>query len=351
MTGKWPDLSRNGRIFTVDVAGVKFCDMKSQFRSPKIFACAFRRLGPQGSTGKQVAAAPFQGLGKARGTKMTDSFISRRALLSAAGGLTATLLASHALATSMPALKSEDGSFERIKKANGLRFGTSNDQPYCYIDTATGKIVGIDAEIMLAILEKLGIGHHEITQVDFDGLIPSLLASRMDVIADAMYITEKRKKVINFSDGWYQYGEALLVQAGNPLGLHSLADLSKARAGSYLGTVYLDWLNEIEGAQVSSYPDAATAMEDLKAGRIDAAIVDAPVAGFALARNQKYKDAFEIVPDYEPKEIGVIGAGFRKEDGALLEAFNWGLRAIKEDGTDLAILKKWGLSENNRYLG
>ncbi|WP_309762913.1 substrate-binding periplasmic protein [Agrobacterium pusense] len=260
-------------------------------------------------------------------------------------------MASRVLAASMPALKNTDGSFERVKKSNGLRFGTSNDQPYCYIDPASGSVVGIDAEIMLAILSKLGIANHEITQVDFDGLIPSLLASRMDVIADAMYITEKRKKVINFSDGWYQYGEALLVQAGNPLGLHSLADLGKARAGSYLGTVYLDWLNEIPGAKVMSYPDAATAMEDLKAGRIDAAIVDAPVAGFALARNEKYKNAFEIVADYKPKEIGVIGAGFRKEDGALLEAFNWGLKAIKEDGTDLAILKKWGLTEKNRYLG
>jgi len=282
---------------------------------------------------------------------MTDSLISRRTLLSAAGGLAATVMASRVLADSMPALKSTDGSFERIKKANGLRFGTSNDQPYCYIDPGSGSVVGIDAEIMLAILGKLGIANHEITQVDFDGLIPGLLASRMDVIADAMYITEKRKKVINFSDGWYQYGEALLVQAGNPLGLHSLADLGKARAGSYLGTVYLDWLNEIPGAKVMSYPDAATAMEDLKAGRIDAAIVDAPVAGFALARNEKYKNAFEIVADYKPKEIGVIGAGFRKQDGALLEAFNWGLKAIKEDGTDLAILKKWGLTEKNRHLG
>ncbi|MGR6432946.1 substrate-binding periplasmic protein [Rhizobium sp. PAMB 3182] len=265
--------------------------------------------------------------------------------------MAAALLASRVHAASGPTIKSTDGSFERVKTANSLSFGTSNDQPYCYVDATSGEVVGIDAEIMFAILGKLGIANHDITQVDFDGLIPSLLASRMDVITDAMYITEKRKKVINFSDGWYQYGEALLVQAGNPLGLHSLADLSKAKVGSYLGTVYLDWLNEIEGAKVSSYPDAATAMEDLKAGRIDAAIVDAPVAGFALARNEKYKNAFEIVSDYTPKEIGIIGAGFRKEDEALLEAFNWGLKAIKEDGTDLAILKKWGLSENNRYLG
>jgi polar amino acid transport system substrate-binding protein len=283
---------------------------------------------------------------------MMNSPISRRTLLAGAAALTTALIAPRLSAASALSVTKTDGSFDRVKTAQRLSFGTSNDQPYCYIDPATGKIVGIDAEMMLAVLEKLGIANHDTTQVDFDGLIPSLLASRMDVIADAMYITEKRKKVINFSDGWYRYGEALLVQVGNPLAIHSLDDLKKGtKVGSYLGTVYLDWLAEIDGVKVSSYPDAASAMEDLRAGRLDAAIVDAPVAGFALARNEKYKNAFEMVSDYTPKEIGIIGAGFRKEDGALLEAFNWGLKAIKEDGTDLAILKKWGLSEQNRYLG
>lgn len=280
---------------------------------------------------------------------MTNSLISRRALIAGATALATALVASRVSAASPLSITMKDGSFDRVKNAGSLSFGTSNDQPYCYIDPASGKIEGIDAEMMLAVLAKLGIAKHEITQVDFDGLIPGLMASRMDVIADAMYITEKRKKVINFSDGWYQYGESLLVKVGNPLNIHSLDDLKNgAKVGSYLGTVYLEWLSAIDGAKVSSYPDAATAMEDLRVGRIDAAIVDAPVAGYALARNDKYKNAFDIVSDYKPKEIGVIGAGFRKEDGALLEAFNWALKAIKEDGTDLAILKKWGLTEQNR---
>lgn len=283
---------------------------------------------------------------------MINSVISRRGLLAGATALSTALIVSRASAAQPLAVTKTDGSFDRVKKAQTLRFGTSNDQPYCFINTTTGKIEGIDAEIMLAILDKLGIPKHETTQIDFDGLIPSLLASRMDVIADAMYITEKRKKVINFSDGWYQYGESLLVKQGNPMNIHTLDDLKKgAKVGSYLGTVYLDWLGAIDGAKVNSYPDAMTVLEDLRTGRLDAALIDAPVAGYALARNEKYKNAFEIVSDYKPKEIGVVGAGFRKEDGALVEAFNWALKAIKEDGTDLAILKKWGLTEANRYLG
>ena len=282
---------------------------------------------------------------------MIDHVLTRRSVLMAAAGAASVAFASRASALTAPSITSSDGSFNRVKAAKTLTFGTSNDQPYCFLDPKTGQVAGVDAEMLLAMLGKLGITDHKITQVDFNGLIPGLLASRMDMIADAMYITEKRKKVIEFSDGWYQYGESLLVKNGNPLGLHALPDLSKGiRVGGQLGTVYLDWLNEIKGAKISSYPEVATMMEDLKAGRLDAALLDAPVAGFALSHNPQYTGVFEIVGDYAPKEIGVIGSGFRKEDVALREAFNWALQAIKDDGTDLTILKRWGLTEQNRHL-
>ncbi len=102
------------------------------------------------------------------------------------------------------------------------------------------------------------------------------------MISDAMYITDKRKKVIDFSDGWYQYGEALLVKKGNPKNLHSLNDLKGVTVGSQLGTVYLDWLNAIPGAKVMSYPTAADMMRDLMIGRLSAGLIDAPVATILL---------------------------------------------------------------------
>lgn len=283
---------------------------------------------------------------------MLDSSFPRRGVLSltaaAAGSL---LLPRGAFAAGGPTITSTDGTFARIKAAKTLAFGTSNDQPYAFLDDKTHKISGIDAEMLLAMLEKLGIPNHTVQQIDFDGLIPALLAGRMDMIADAMYITEKRKKVIDFSDGWYQYGEALLVKKGNPKNLHSLADLKGVTVGSQLGTVYLDWLNAIPGAVVKSYPTAANMMQDLMIGRLSAGLIDAPVAGFALSKNPAFAAAFEMVSDYKPKEIGVIGSGFRKNEGSLREAINWALAQVKADGTDLKILKKWGLSEINRHPG
>lgn len=282
---------------------------------------------------------------------MLRSHHGRRAVLAmATAAAGAALLPRDAFAAG-PTITAKDDSFKRVQAAKTLAFGTSNDQPYAFMDDKTHQVIGIDAEMLLAMLEKLGIPGHSVKQIDFEGLIPALLAGRMDMIADAMYITDKRKKVIDFSDGWYQYGEALLVKKGNPLKLNSMADLKGHTAGSQLGTVYLDWLNAVPGVTVKSYSTMATMMQDMTIGRLDAGIIDAPVAGYALTKNPAYAAAFEMVADYKPKEIGVIGSGFRKDEGSLREAINWALAQIKADGTDLKILKKWGLGENNRHLG
>lgn len=274
--------------------------------------------------------------------------LGRRHFLALAGIAASSLALKGALAAGTPTITSKDGSFDRIKSANLLTFGTSNDEPFSYVDTKTGSITGIDGDMLLAMLERLGIAKNVVFQVSFDGLIPSLMSSRIDMICDAMYITEKRKKIIDFTDPFYQYGEALMVPKGNPKALHKLADLKGARAGAVLGTVYLDWVKEVDGAEAVSYDNPNALMQDLKIGRIDAALLDAPVVGFAMSKTPDLAAASEMVSDYTPKEVGMIGAGFRKEDAALREAFNWALSEIKKDGTDLKILKKWGLSDINR---
>jgi polar amino acid transport system substrate-binding protein len=250
-----------------------------------------------------------------------------------------------------PKLTGKDGSYDRVKKAGVMRFGSSNDEPFAFLDPRTKQISGIDADMVAEVVKRLRIPMREMFQDKFAGLIPGLLSKRFDMIADAMYITAKRRQQIEFSDGWYQYGETLVVAKGNPKGLHALDDLKKgARAASYLGTVYQDWLNALgsQGAVVSSYPAVPEALQDLKIGRLDAALIDGPVAAYILGKNPELAAAMEIVGDYKPREIGVIGSGFRKEDVDLREAVNWALAEMKKDGTDLKILKKWGLGEANR---
>ncbi len=279
------------------------------------------------------------------------SFGTRRSFLVGLGATAAALsLPRGAFAAQGPTLTAKDGSFKRILERKKVLFGSSNDQPYAFRNAKTGQIEGIDADMLQYVIQALGIPEREMIQVEFSGLIGGLKAKRMDLVADAMYITEKRLKEIDFTDPWYQYGETFVVQKGNPKKIKTWQDLKGKKAASYLGTVYQDWVEAAkkDGVVSSGYPDVPTGLADLAAGRIDCFVVDAPVAAWDLKTFPDLGQKLEIVAGYKPREIGRIGAGVRKEDGELKEAVNWALKKMKDEKKDLEILQKWGLGEGNR---
>ncbi len=77
--------------------------------------------------------------------------------------------------------------------------------------------------------------------------------------------------MVNFCLGTYYYAEALVVQKGNPLKIHSFADLKGKKIGTLLGTNYAEWLRGVAGIDSRAYEDWAEVIQDLALGRIDAA--------------------------------------------------------------------------------
>jgi polar amino acid transport system substrate-binding protein len=279
--------------------------------------------------------------------------VTRRTVLAGLGAAAAAAALPHGVrAAEGPNLTAKDGSFQRIKERKKILFGSSNDQPYAFRNPKSGQIEGIDADMLGYVIKALGIPERDMIQVEFAGLIGGLKGQRFDIIADAMYITEKRQKEIDFTDPWYQYGETFVVQKGNPKKVASWGDLKGKKAASYLGTVYQDWVEaeKKNGVQTSGYPDVPTGLQDLASGRIDVFVVDAPVAAWDLKTFPELGQRLEIVSGYKPREIGQIGAGVRKGDEELKQAVNWALQKMKSEKKDLEILQKWGLGEGNRAL-
>src|SRR5690349_6851030 len=83
-------------------------------------------------------------------------------------------------------------------KTSGLNTGASPAYPpYDSLDASTN-IVGFDIGLMSAIGTQTGVTVNVIGQ-SFDGLIPALMAKKIDMIAAGMTITDERKKSVNFS--------------------------------------------------------------------------------------------------------------------------------------------------------
>lgn len=245
-----------------------------------------------------------------------------------------------------------DPSLTRVKNAGKLVICSSNDVPYAYRDPAKNNaLTGTDIDMVTAIAKRIGVGNLELNEVPISGIIPALLSSRCDIIADNIAITLKRSEQIAFSNPQYKAGQALVVPKGNPAQIRTERDFAKHSVGSYAGTVQIDWLNELAtkdpSITVKTYKDIPEVLADLRAGRLDAAVFDDMVAGYSLKLDPSLP--IEIVDYKLPIGDYAVGAGFRKDDNALRQAFNDANRELQVSGELTDILKKWGLTPVERY--
>ena len=80
---------------------------------------------------------------------------------------------------------------------NVLRVGTdATFPPMEYVDN--GKRTGFDIELVEALAKAMG-KQVEWVDIDFKGLIPGLISKRFDMAVSAIYITDERKKVVDFT--------------------------------------------------------------------------------------------------------------------------------------------------------
>lgn len=249
--------------------------------------------------------------------------------------------------------KPGESTLQRIQRTGTVRIAYANEAPFGYRDTATGRVTGEAPEIARVVLKRLGVDDIQTTLTDFGQLIPGLKAGRFDMIAAGMYITPQRGKQIDFSNPTYSIGEAFMVRQGNPKKLHSYEDVAAsedARLGVVGGTVEQTFAGEVgvPESRVVVFPDNATAVAGLRAGRIDA------FAGTALTIEDLLKkiesDQIErAAPFTQPKlkagRSRSYGAfGFRQTDDAFREAVNDELAEFIATPEHLKLVEPFGFT-------
>lgn len=230
------------------------------------------------------------------------------------------------------------------KSTRTIIVGTSNDAPFSFHDPGSDTLKGIDGEMIEAIAKQKG-WKIKVFDTDFSTLIPALKAKKIDMIVDAMYITEERQKQVNFTDPWYSEGEGIVIREGETA-ISGAADLKGKIIAAQTGTVYLDYAKTLGAQKVLVLDSQAALLQALKNKQADAVVTDSAVAGYAIA--QQPSGGIKLILPDPPHFPGIIGAAVRKEDTALLADLNAGIAAIKSSGEDLTVLKKYGLGEGNR---
>lgn len=239
------------------------------------------------------------------------------------------LAATMALATAIPALAQQT-----------LKVGsTPTGVPFTFLNTKTNTIEGIMVDLITEVGKRSGFAV-QIEPMQFSTLIAGVTASKIDLIAAAMYITPVRKEQIDFSDPIYTYGEGMVVPKSDTKDYVTFDDMKGYTVGAQVGTAYVEPLKKVFG-EVKIYDTIPDILRDVNAGRIKAGFADLPIVAYNLQQGNFSES--RLVKSYKSTITGSVGIGVRKGETELLKKINTALAAMQTDGTTKKILAKWGL--------
>jgi len=254
-----------------------------------------------------------QGMGKLWGYLAVSALV--------AGGVVGALLY----------IRAGNQASEPVWSGPGIRIGYSSEAPYAF-RAENGDVTGQSPEIAKAVLEKIGVAPIRWVLLDFGQAIPELLAGRIDMIANGLFITPERAAKVLFSLPYSQALPGLLVRRGNPHALHSYAEAAKK---ADVTAAVLD--GSVEQAELTALgmppgrlfvvPDPMAGLAAVRAGRADCLALTSPtVSWFARQAPDDVAAAepFYVAPDAVPGENAFA---FRPVDRDLADRVNTALRS------------------------
>lgn len=225
------------------------------------------------------------------------------------------------------------GSASVHAQNNVLRVGTdATFPPMEFVEN--GKRTGFDIELVEAMAKAMG-RQVEWIDIDFKGLIPGLVSKRFDMAVSAIYITDERKKVVDFTDAYYAGGLVAMVKDSNTT-IKKLSDLDGKKVTVQVGTKSVSYLGEkhpkVQRVEVEKNQEMFNLVE---IGRADAAVTGKPAA-YQYVRTRPGLRVLE-----EQLTTEEYGMALRKDSPELTKAANAALAKLKADGTYAALVKKW----------
>lgn len=168
----------------------------------------------------------------------------------------------------------------------------------------------------------------EIVQLEWDSLIPAVMAGTVDAVIAGQSMTSERMESVDFA-GPYLYASivCLTLQDSAFASAQGKSDLSGGTATSQSGTIwYESCLPQIEGANIATAAaDAPSMLMALESGTVDFVCTDMPTAQGALIvyPDMVILDFAGSGDDFEVSEEEVnIGISVAKGNTVLLDAMN-----------------------------
>jgi polar amino acid transport system substrate-binding protein len=233
-------------------------------------------------------------------------------------------------------------TLEKILQRGELRVGFEAGYMPFEMTDKKGRFVGFDIDIAKDMAKAMGVKFVPVNTA-WDGIIPSLITDKFDIIISGMTVTQSRNLKVNFADPYIIVGQTILLNKKHEGKIKSYKDLNdpKYTVTSKLGTTGEEAVKKyIPKCTYKSFETETEAALEVVAGKADAYVYDKPNCVVFMAEQGADKLIFLDEPfTYEP-----LAWAIQKGDPDFLNWLNNFLRQYKNGGQYETVYQKWILS-------
>jgi ABC-type amino acid transport substrate-binding protein len=187
-------------------------------------------------------------------------------------------------------------------------------------------LVGFEADLSTAVAKKLGLTPVYL-KTSWSDFVSSLNEGKVDMVASGLITGLDVVADLGASDTYLSADLAICTKTAQ--GLADAAALAAKIVGVQSGSTGESAVAGVAGVKdVRAYPRILGAFEDLMADKVDAVVVEQPVAEWILDKHADYATALKL--------SGTIGSGegyafwCKKDNQALLDAINAALQELRQ---------------------
>jgi len=228
------------------------------------------------------------------------------------------------------------------KEWKTVRIGTDATYPPFESIDSKGEIVGWEIDFCKELCARMQVTCTFQNQ-DWDGIIPSLIGGKFDVILSGMSITPKRQEKVLFSDLYYAAPPVFVGSVADKSNDVSPAALKGKAIGVQSSTIFADYLAKYyKDSDIRLYPAGDEPNIDLADGRLDYVVNDSVAEESFIEKSGNGCCRIVAMIERDPAIFGPgVGAAFRKEDADLCAMFNQAIAALFADGTYDRLAKRY----------
>jgi polar amino acid transport system substrate-binding protein len=221
-----------------------------------------------------------------------------------------------------------NSTIEKVLRSGKLRVGMSTFVPWA-MQSKTGEWIGFEIDVARRLAQDMGV-EIEFVPTKWEGLIPSLLTGKFDLIIAGMMGTPQRALKINFSQPYDFTGTQICIhkdfadKVKKPLDLNDPAYTVLTRVGVTAVQTSKKFLPK---AQQRLFSDDGSMVQELLNGKATAIINSLPQPAQLVAKNPETLVLIEGTLTKEPISIGV-----RKGDPDTLAYINNWIEVVRAEG-------------------